>query len=404
MTHKRVRGLCLLVTPLAIAFAATLSAAPPSRPVSTVFVQGLHNPVKVVVTPGHQLLVSEAGEAKPNFVLHDGRISIIDRSGGVRMLIGHLPSGLDLENTSPSGPGAIWLQGQKTLFIAFSPGDVQRRNATNQEVPNPSGPSSALFSSIWRVRFSEGVDWLGTGFDLNPATDYARLADGKVLELTNDRGESAAIEVLADVRDIMGGGNLVAASNPWGLLVAGDSIYFPDAGYNSVASVNRLSGRIQTITHFPPVPNTAPFGPPVSQAVPNSIRGLGLDRYALVTLFSGFPFGRGASSVRLVDLRSGEQQPLISGLTMAIDTLPLGNRTNKLLVLEHASAFVPPGPAGPAQFVSPGRLLRFATPSSSPEVLIDTLVTPTSMDLDAETGDLFITEIRTGQIIKVSLY
>ena len=274
----------------------------------------------------------------------------------------------------------------------------------NQEVPNPRGPSSALFSSIWRVRFSEGVDWLGGGFDLNPATDYATLADGKTVELTNDLGECASIEVLADVRDIMPGGNLIAASNPFGLLVAGDSIYFPDAGYNSVASVNRLSGRIETITHFPPVPNTAPFGPPVSQAVPNSIRGLGRDRYALVTLFSGFPFGRGASSVRLVDLRSGEQQPLISGLTMAIDALPLGNWTNKLLVLEHASAFVPPGPGGPAQFVSPGRLLRFATPSSSPEVLVDTLVTPTSMDLDAETGDLFITEIRTGRIIKVSLY
>ena len=400
MSHHRAPAACLLL----VAFVGTLSAAPPTGPVSTVFVQGLHNPVKVIVTPGHHLLVSEAGEAPPNFVSHDGRISIIDRSGNIRTLIGHLPSGLDLDNANPSGPNAIWLQGQKTLFIAFSPGDVQKRNATNQAVPNPNGPSSALYSSIWRVRFSESVDWLGGTFELNPTTDYATLADGKTVELTNDIGECATVEVLADVRDIMRGGNLVDASNPFGLLVTGDSIYFPDAGYNSVAAVNRLSGRIQTITHFPPVPNTAPFGPPVSQAVPNSIRGLSRDRYALVTLFSGFPFGRGASSVRLVDLRSGEQQPLIPGLTMAIDALPLGSGTNKLLVLEHASAFIPPGPGGPAQFVSPGRLLRFATPSSTPEVLVDTLVTPTSMDLDAETGELFITEIRTGRIMEVSLY
>ena len=55
----------------------------------------------------------------------------------------------------------------------------------------------------------------------------------------------------------MPGGNLIAASNPFGLLVAGDAIYFPDAGYNSVTAVNRLSGRIQTITHFPPVPNSS---------------------------------------------------------------------------------------------------------------------------------------------------
>ena len=401
MSHHRVAAVCLLL----VAFVAAVSAVPPGGPpASTVFVQGLKNPVKLIVTPGHHLLVSEAGEQPPNFVSHEGRISIIDQSGNIRTLIGHLPSGLDLENANPSGPSAIWLEGQRTLFIALGPGDVQKRNATNQEVPNPRGPSSALFSSIWRVRFSESVDWLGGGFELNPATDYATLADGKRVDLTNDLGESAAIEVLADVRDVMPGGNLIAASNPFGLLVAGDSIYFPDAGYNSMAAVNRLSGRVQTLTHFPPVPNTAPFGPPVSQAVPNSIRGLAWDRYALVTLFSGFPFGRGASSVRLVDLRSGEQQPLVSGLTMAIDALPLGNWTNKLLVLEHASAFVPPGPGGPAQFVSPGRLLRFATPSSSPDVLVDTLVTPTSMDLDAETGDLFITEIRTGRIIKVSLY
>jgi hypothetical protein len=403
MTYKRVLASCVLLVALG-AFVATPSAAPPTGPVSSVFVQGLHSPVKVIITPGHQLLVSEAGQAQPNFVPHDGRISIIDRSGNIRTLIGHLPSGLDLENTSPSGPGAIWLQGQRTLLIAFSPGDVQKRNAMNQEVSNPIGPSSSLFSSIWRVRFSESVDWLGGDFELNPAIDFATLTDGKTVKLTNDLGECADIEVLADVRDIMPGGNLIAASNPWGLLVAGDSVYFPDAGYNSLAAANRVSGRIETITHFPNVPNTAPFGPPFSQAVPNSIRGLSRERYALVTLFSGFPFGRGASSVRLVDLMTGQQQPLISGLTMAIDTLPLGNWTNKLLVLEHASAFVPPGPAGPAQFVSPGRILQFATPSSAPQVLVDTLVTPTSMNLDAETGDLFVTEIRTGRIIKISLY
>jgi hypothetical protein len=57
MSHHRAPAACLLF----IAFVGTLSAAPPTDPVSTVFVQGLHNPVKVIVTPGHHLLVSEAG-------------------------------------------------------------------------------------------------------------------------------------------------------------------------------------------------------------------------------------------------------------------------------------------------------------------------------------------------------
>ncbi|MEP7309465.1 MAG: ScyD/ScyE family protein [Acidobacteriota bacterium] len=392
------------VCAVAVSAVATTEAARAAGPVApTVFISGLKAPSDLVVTPRHNILVSEAGEDPPLFVTHEGRISIVDPAGNVRTLLGKLPSALDGENAGPAGPNGLWLQGERTLYVLMSVGDVLKRNAQNQEVPNPAGLSSSLFSSVWRIRFSEGVDWLADGFVLNPATDYPDLADGRTVVLTNGAGEHAHVTVLADIRDLVPGPVVVSASNPYRLTGSGDAVYFTDAGYNAVTAVGR-SGRIETITHFALVPNTAGFGPPVSQAVPTGIRlERGHPDRALVTLFTGFPLGRGASSVREVDLSTGAETTVVSGLTMAIDALPWGHGAHGLLVLEHASGFVPPGPVGPAQFLSPGRVLRYATPTSAPEVLVNTLTRPTSMVLDDDTGDLYILERFTGRILKVAL-
>ncbi len=401
MSQKRAAAMCVACAAIIVTTVAPRAAAPLT---AGVFATGLKSPTKLIVTPGHNVLVSETGDVLANFVKHEGRVSIVDPSGNVRALLSKLPSALDLDNAGPAGVGGLLLHGDRTLYLQIGVGDVVKRNASNQEVPNPAGLSSALFSSIWRVSFSDNVDWLAEGFVLDPATDYATLADGGTVELANSAGEFAFVSVVADIRDLMPGANVVMASNPFGLLLRGGRLYYPDAGYNALGRVNAKTGEQTTIAHFPPVPNTAPFGPPVSQAVPNSIRGLvGNSNAALVTLFSGFPFGRGASSVRLVNLKTGEQTPFIPGLTMAIDTLPQGRGTSNLLVLEYASAFTPPGPGGPAQFVSPGRVLRFATPTSPAEVLVDTLTTPTSMDLDQASGTLYISERGSGRIMKVDL-
>ena len=52
---------------------------------------------------------------------------------------------------------------------------------------------------------------------------------------------------------------------------------------------------------------------------------------------------------------------------------------------------------------APGRLSRYSNFASLPVVITDPLVTPTSRARDAATGELFITEIRTGKIIRVQL-
>jgi hypothetical protein len=194
--------------------------------------------------------------------------------------------------------------------------------------------------------------------------------------------------------------NLVSGSNPFGLVRLGNDFFLPDAGQNSLVKIDHETGRARTIVHFPAVPNTAGFGPPFSQAVPNSVRRLPGTDAVLVTLLTGFPFNQGAASVQVVDLRDGTAQPLIAGLTTAIDVLAF--RSNgPFLVLEFASRFVPP-PAGTG-FVPPGRLLRFPRSTSAPEILSPALVTPTSMAFDPATRDLFVTEIRTGRVIRLQL-
>ncbi len=370
----------------------------------TPFVEGLQAPTKIVMTRGGKLLVSEGGNPAPAFLANHGRISLVDRGGARLSLLERLPAGLDLDDGGSSGPTGLWLADRYTLYVAIGIGDVTKRNAARGEVPNPAGLSSPLFSSVWRIRFSQEIDDIAEGFVLDPATHYGELADGRDVQLVNAAGESARIRVLADLRDLYPGTppNPVSASNPFGLLLLGERLYLPDAGQNSLVRIDRATGRIRTIVHFPPVPNTTPIGPPVSQPVPNSIRKLS-DGSALVTLLPGFPFVPGAGSVQRVNVSHGTTAPFISGLTMAIDVLPLGHASGPFLVLEYASSFVPPGPGGPGGFMPPGRLLRFAGSTSAPEVLSSALVGPTSMAYDDSTGELFVTEIQTGKIIRFEL-
>jgi len=383
------------------------AAAPGAELAGTPLVEGLKTPTKVVLTRGGNLLVSEAGDRGAAFVVNHGRVSLVDRGGDRRTLLDRLPSGLDLEGFSGNGPTALWVADRYTLYVAIGVGDATRRGGPPAfpEIPNPAGPSSALLSSLWRVRFSVPIDDVGDVFALDPAAHYGVLADGRELRLVNASGDRARIRVLADFRDLYPGAppNVVSASNPFGLLLDEDRLYLPDAAQNSLVRVDRDTGRIETITHFPPVPNTLPFPSPLVDAVPTAIRKLSHDS-ALVTLLSGFPFGLGASSIQKVDLGNGSISSFISGLTMAIDVLPLGDSKGPLLVLEYASRFDPPGPTNPPRFVPPGRLLRFAVRHAPGESLSTDLESPTSMAYDDRTGEVFVAEIDTGRIVRFGLW
>src|SRR5438046_10494262 len=71
---------------------------------ATVLASGLNAPMKLVMTPERNLLVSEA-TAQPK----TSRISIVDRSGVRRTLIDVLPSGPGFPGNNPLGPSALGL-------------------------------------------------------------------------------------------------------------------------------------------------------------------------------------------------------------------------------------------------------------------------------------------------------
>jgi hypothetical protein len=310
----------------------------------------------------------------------------VDRSGNRRTLLEGLPSGLD-PTGSPLGPSALVLL-DRTLYIAITVGDVHRFGARpGSIVPNPAGPSSPILSSLLVARFSAEPDSLSASFSMTPA-DHFRLADGFDLALQNSAGATAAVQLLADFRDVVPDPEtIVRESNPYGLVVEGEAIYVADAGLNTVVRVDRATGRWQTLARIAPLPNPAPGGPPVVDCVPTTLRSYGDS--LLVTCLSGFPFAPETARAYTVHKTTGAITPFFFWLSAATDILPA---STGFYVLEFSANLG-------AATAPPGRLLRYNSPVG--RVFVDNLITPTSMAEDPATGDLFVTEYGPGRIIRV---
>jgi hypothetical protein len=116
----------------------------------------------------------------------------------------------------------------------------------------------------------------------------------------------------------------------------------------------------------------------------------------LVPLLTGFPFVPATAEIRKVRLVNGANEPFISGLSSAIDVLPFVDQSgqNRFFVLEFSTNML---------MNAPGRLSRYDQPDGTPVVLVNTLVSPTSIARDETTGDLFVTEIFAGRVTRVRL-
>ena len=146
------------------------------------------------------------------------------------------------------------------------------------------------------------------------------------------------------------------------------------------------------VAAFPPVPNTVTgLGPPVVDAVPASLRVAGDD--LLVSFLTGFPFGAQAASYSRITRSSGAVTRVASGLRTAVDVLPASSSGDLSYVLEYSENFL----AG-----APGRLL-FVDTVRGVTTPLASLVTPTNMAFDTQTGDLFVTELSNNRIVRVQL-
>ena len=115
-----------------------------------------------------------------------------------------------------------------------------------------------------------------------------------------------------------------------------------------------------------------------------------------MTLLSGFPFVAGLSEVQAIDPNTGLNVTLITGLSSAIDIIPLVHEgaTVGYLTLEYSLAHLAGGP---------GRLQVFNAAGASIAVLANNLITPSSMAVDWRSGTVIVAEISLGGLELIRL-
>ena len=387
-----IRNVSLILSLLAACCMTGLTARAQSA--TTTLAAGLKAPTKMTLTPRGNLIVAEAGNG-PN----TGRLSVVNtRTGERRTLLDGLPSALyqgASPNPEPSGPSGVVMQG-RTLYLTIGQGNATIfQQGVERANPNPSSP---ILSSVLAVHLSANAEEATQGFVLTTA-DHQSLKDGARLRLDNGRGDRLTVELVADFENFRaeprpGAEDNVRPSNPFGLAICEGILYVVDASWNQVRSVRLITGTVSTLTNFAPLPrsSTMPPGPPVMEAVPDSIRLH--EGKLLVTLLTGFPFEPGKAEVRSVDPETGATESLIKGLSAAIDVLPVKRPGNSdhYLVLEFSANML---------MGQPGRLSLYTSPDAAPVVIANPMVSPTSIARDTRTGNLFVTSIFTGQILKI---
>lgn len=356
----------------------------------------LRTPLGITLSKKNNLLVAETGRA----TINSGRISIVTPAGDRRTLIDGLPSGINPAENQYTGPTGIFLR-NRTLYVLIGEGDTTVAGPIRgTQRPNPN-PSSPIFASVLAIHFSAAIERMTQGFTLTPANQQT-LSQRQPVTLTNSALEQIRIELVAKLPNTSPAPrpddpDNVRSSNPFDLVAVGNRIFVADGGQNRIWRVDLPSGSFRDLVTFPPIPNPTPIGPPVIEAVPTGITFA--DGKLLVTLFRGFPFPAGTSTVQQVDPQTGSNSPLISGLKTAIDVLPIqsdtdANASAAYLVLEHSS--------GATMLSGLGRLLRFSSPTAAPVVISDCIPVPTSMALDPATGTLYMTQL-SGRIATIAV-
>lgn len=389
----RVLGCCI-----ALLFAAAVAPAQ----TTSVLTEGLDLPSKLEKGPGETLIVAENGTTDPN----TGRISIVDqKTGDRRTLISGLPSGVnDLGGGEDvSGPSGLLLRGN-TLYVTIGNGDsVLSGGGPGLESPNPT-PSSALFNSVLELTLPGGFHVMPEGFELTMA-GQDEIVNMGYTSLSNSFGRKLTVRLVSNLPDYIPNPlpdfpDNVKASNLYGVEIFRRSLYVVDAGLNRLHQVSLKRGEAETFVTFAPIANPLPFGPPFIEAVPDSVLRFG--NTLLVTNLTGFPFVPGLSGVKAVGLKDASVSPFITDLTSAIDIAKALEGDVDEEAAGDGAVFYTLEFSVDQLGGAPGRIRYYSTPASEPVDVVTDLITPTSIEVNGRTGDVFVSEIFTGRIIRVS--
>jgi len=233
----------------------------------SVVAQNLLQPVGIDQGPEGTILIAEAGTGQD-----DGGVTAIHPLlGQVRVLTG-MPSYFDTTTQEVVGPYRVQML-EGTLAAVFM-----------SEVPGPLGSSVLIYDASTLL--------LGGG----PLGPEDALHQIKVGEFVRSQGYEE--------------------SNPFSLVHDGCDMYIVDAAANAIIKRDGLSGIMSIFATFDPVPNTAPFGPPMTDPVPTRI--VQDTAGFLVSSLTGFPFNDGASNIYRIDME-GNVSIADSGYTLVTD-------------------------------------------------------------------------------------
>lgn len=389
MSYRYLRILLLTIS-LSI---SALSQSP------EIITTNLQLPTKIITAGQSSLLVGESGFANNN-----SRISRVDRTaenmGEKIVLVDGLPGALNTLENSRSGVTGLKLVGLK-LYVTIGQTDSVVRGGRGGIVPNPA-PASPLNNSVLELTLPADYEVLSQGFTLQPS-HHSVLAARTPVSLENSQGKKLGIKLLANLPDYktenvpgLPQGN-VRPANLFGIEKAEGHLFVVDASFNMLYKIDPATGKYDVYTTFPPIQNPLPFGPPFSEAVPNSVRLYKGD--LLVSNLVGFPFASGTSQILRIDLEDGSHWDFIQEITSAMDVLPVPASafSESFFILEFSSNMLGnPMPNGRLTLMREGSL-----DGNGIDQVYAQLISPTSMARDGESGDIFITEIFPGRITRV---
>lgn len=357
-----------------------------------VFTSGLKAPIKIITAGQYHLIVAETGTAAPN----SGRISLVNRINGARRtLLDKLPSALNPVENAPSGPSGLKLVGLQ-LYVTIGQGDSVKPGGRGGLVVNPN-PVTPLNNSVLELTLPADYEEMSSGLTLT-ISDQILLSKGAQVLLQSGEGRTMNMRMVANLPDYkvenrpgLPQGN-VRPANLFGVEMVNGRLYVVDASFNELYLVLPLTGEYFTFAAFPSRPNPLPFGPPFVEAVPTSVRAyIGS---LLVTCFTGFPFARELSDIRQLNFDGSENTVFMDELTSVIDVLPVimhGTESAFYILQFSTNMVLQPMPPGTLKLVTPDRR----------RTVSETLISPTSMARDSETGTIYVTEIFPGNIVRI---
>lgn len=342
--HKHPILLAIILLLMMIAGAACNTT--PTEPTIDVIAEGLIGPIGLARLPDGTLLVAEAGTGQRD---NSGGISIIKPDGTTGRLISGLPSDLDAGDLAGTNLVAVSPAADKIYIGTF--GQEQLLTLPLSTIEQDSG------LKIPETPLTPGLLW----------PDMTRL-------------------------------NNVYLVNPFDMaFTAGGKPVVSDASGNGVA-VRNADGTTRFIHRFDRLPNpVTPNKNDNIDAVPTGITRVGNKFY--VTLFGGCPYPDGSGRLVAIDGERNEEI-VLDGLTLPIDVAQGPN--GDIWLLEFAR-FTPDESCFSGQGYQPnsGRLSRLNSDGALAPVLTN-LNYPGAV-LPAPDGTLFISEVFTGRVIRVTL-